>query len=152
MSPFLVSIFLTRKNSTSTNDDKIYIRRVDNNLQVEHYDADSKKHYKLLLTNTSMGAYIRNLCTLFMLDTEPFVDLQFNFNGFPAFMTNHKTISNEVISYLVDTAQIVAESAFADSPADVYADMPPLVPADCHRYASGCCRENADSARVESHY
>lgn len=129
-SPILTAA-LIRDTAFSKNDDRINVRREDNNLRVQYYDGITKKNYELLLTNTSLGTYVKHLCKLFNTDVEPFKTMQFNFIGFPTYLVNKNTLSKSVIYTLQDIAGIVVESAFADDPADLYDDMPPLVEKCC---------------------
>ena len=119
-----VSIFLIRKetpqNSISTqDDDTVTIRREDNNLRVTYKDKQNGIYTQasLLLTNTSLGSYISNLGYLCMVDDEPFRSIQFNFPGFPSFMATPKSLKDtDTQAMLVDIANIVSESWFADHP------------------------------------
>jgi len=116
-----ISVYLIRKNTPGSHaDDKISIRRQDNNILVQYRDTTQGKHTRedLLLTNTSLGTYIRNLGYLFLVDTEPFESIQFNFPGFPAFMATRKSLADtNTQEALVEVADIVSESWFADYPA-----------------------------------
>jgi hypothetical protein len=141
----LVSIYIIPKNAKDTEcGDTIYVKRSDNNLSVKHYDHVNKKHYNLLLTNTSLSHYVGTLCKMFVADTDPFEQMQFNFNGFPTIMVKKHTLTRELRHTLEDVADIVHDSFFADVPdRDICQDcgcdvsesssddeMPPLVPAD----------------------
>jgi len=129
-SPILTAA-LIRDPASSKNDDRIRVCREDNNLRVQYYDGETRKDYELLLTNTSLGTYVKHLCKLFNTDVEPFKTMQFNFIGFPTYLVNKDTLSKSVIYTLQDIAGIVVESAFADDPEDKYDDMPALVERCC---------------------
>ena len=130
LSPILTAA-LIRDPASHKSDDRISVRRQDNNLRVQYYDGESKKEYELLLTNTSLGTYVKHLCKLFNTDVEPFKTMQFDFIGFPTYLVNKDTLSKSVIYTLQDIAGIVVESAFADDPEDKYDDMPELVERCC---------------------
>lgn len=86
----ILSIFLIR-NTEKASDDKIYVRtRPDNKLSVEYYDAVMTKTYNLVMNRSSLTAYVTDLCTLFANDGEPFAEIQFNFNGYPTFISKHQ--------------------------------------------------------------
>lgn len=116
-----MSVYLIRKNTIGSHaDDKIHIMRKDNNILVQYRDSNEGKPSRqdLLLTNTSLGTYIRNLGYLFLVDTEPFESIQFNFPGFPTFMATRQSLSETTTQEaLVEIADIVSESWFADYPA-----------------------------------
>ena len=147
-----VSIFLIRKetpqNSISTQeDDTVSIRREDNNLRVTYTDKQNgvKTQASLLLTNTSLGAYIRNLGYLCMVDDEPFRSIQFNFPGFPSFMATPKTLKDtDTQAMLVEIANIVSESWFADHPSK--GAMPCDGECECE------CGTKCKDEPYESHY
>lgn len=133
-SPVALSVFLSLAKDT-TKFDTIKIRRVHNNFVVDYRDADSKANYVLTLTNTSLGAYVKTLCQLFLADNDPFADIQFNFQGFPTFMAKRHTFKENfnLVNTLETAANIVSESVFADYPEGVYCEheddeMPPLIP------------------------
>ena len=121
--PIALSVILTR-TSKKENDDSLFIRRQDNNFLVNYYDAETKKSYKLILTNTSLGEYVKNLCYLYTTDYSPFAEIQFNFLGFPTYMATQATFKNNkrLAATLVSIADIVSESIFADYPEGVYCD------------------------------
>jgi hypothetical protein len=142
-----VSIFLIRKetpqNSISTQeDDTVSIRREDNNLRVTYNDKQNgiKTQASLLLTNTSLGAYIRNLGYLCMVDDEPFRSIQFNFPGFPSFMATPKSLKDtDTQAMLVEIANIVSESWFADHPSK--GDMP--CDGECECECGTMCKDDS---------
>jgi len=116
----VISIRLIRKNTTSANnDDLVIIRRSDNNINVNYTDnmqGDSSKQ-NILLTNTNLGCYIKNLSLMFLADAEPFVKIQFAFPGFPVFMATQESLQNtDTQDMLMEVADIVSDSWFADSP------------------------------------
>jgi hypothetical protein len=130
-SPVALSVFLSHSKNAALFD-SLTVRRVNNNFVVKYHDAASKSSYVLTLTNTSLGAYVKTLCQLFLADSDPFADIQFNFHGFPTFMAKRRTFTenSSLINTLVTTANIVSESIFADYPEGVYCeddDMPGLV-------------------------
>jgi len=132
--PIALSVILTR-TFNKENDDALIVRRQDNNFLVTYNDAETKKYYKLILTNTSLGEYVKNLCYLYSTDCSPFAEIQFNFLGFPTYMAtqstfkNNKRLTSTLISIIAD---IVSESIFADYPEGVYCDnaddLPGLIP------------------------
>ena len=135
----LVSIYIIPKNAKDSDvGDTISVFRSNNNLRVSHYDHVNKKRYELLLTNTSLGHYVGTICKMFVADTDPFEQIQFNFHGFPTFMANKHTLTRDLRHTLEDVAGIVTESFFSDYPAGVNCqdccesddEMPPLVPMD----------------------
>ena len=86
----ILTIYLIR-NTEKSSDDKIIVRtRPDSKLSVEYYDAVMKKTYNLVMNRCSLSAYVTDLCTLIVNDGEPFAEIQFNFNGYPTFISTHK--------------------------------------------------------------
>lgn len=138
----LVGIYIIPKNAKDTEcGDTINVFRSDNNLRVKHYDHVNKKHYELLLTNTSLGHYVGTICKMFVADTDPFEQIQFNFHGFPTFMAKKHTLTQKLRHTIQDVADIVSEGFFSDvqreacddcgcDASESEDDMPPLVPAD----------------------
>lgn len=116
----VISIRLIRKNTTSANnDDLVIIRRSDNNISVNYTDnmQSSTSKQNILLTNTNLGCYIKNLSLMFMADAEPFANIQFAFPGFPVFMATQESLQNtDTQDMLMEVAEIVSDSWFADSP------------------------------------
>lgn len=116
----VISIRLVRKNTTSANnDDLVIIRRSDNNIRVNYTDhmQSSTSKQNILLTNTNLGCYIKNLSLMFMADAEPFANIQFAFPGFPVFMATQESLQNtDTQDMLMEVAEIVSDSWFADSP------------------------------------
>ena len=114
----IISIFLLRKDTISPHtDDVITIRRQDNNILVKYTDNADKSLQNLVLTDTSLSTYIRNLGHLFLSDTEPFEKIQFNFPGFPCFMATQKSLKDtDTQEALAEIADIVSDSWFADYP------------------------------------
>jgi hypothetical protein len=130
MSLVLLSAFLIRNRNVSGEDDKIYVRKNDDTLLVKYYDGHSKKNYELNLGNTPLECYVKNLCKMFKTDTDPFVEFQLNFHGFPTYMVTQAKMTDDTISMLQEVSTIVSNSAFDD-------DMPELIP-----YRSRHCCEN----------
>jgi hypothetical protein len=126
--PVILNARLIRDSNRPEKDDRVTVRRQDNNLKVTYYDADAERKYELLLTNTSLGTYVRHLCCLFKTDIDPFDTIQFNFNGFPMYLAKRDSLTGKVARMLEDIAGIAVESEFADDPSDIYEDMPPLTP------------------------
>jgi len=116
----VISIRLVRKNTTSAcNDDVVIIRRSDNNISVKYADHlhGSCSKQNILLTNTNLGCYIKNLSLMFLADAEPFANIQFAFPGFPVFMATQESLQNtDTQDMLLEIAEIVSDSWFADSP------------------------------------
>jgi len=109
-------------------DDFIRVRRVDNNVVVYYKDSNSTRAQELILTNTSLGLYLKNLCFLLRTDEKPFEAIQFNFHGLPTCWLSTCNLNQKAVNNLMEMASIAVESAFADSPCDQYEDMPSLVP------------------------
>jgi len=128
----LLSVFMIHEN-TKFMDDTVTVKRENGNLRVRYYDSASHKSYSLLLTNTSLGHYVKQLCRLIKCDIEPFNKVQFNFNGFPMHMTTPDALDSRFCRMLEDISGIVSESAFADLPGGICCDcdddddMPDLV-------------------------
>ena len=116
----MISIRLARKNNTSAcNDDVVIIQRSDNNISVKYSDriAGGCSKQNILLTNTNLGCYIKNLSLMFLADVEPFANIQFAFPGFPVFLATQESLQNpETQDMLLEIAEIVSDSWFADSP------------------------------------
>ena len=152
--PVALSVFLTYAKNPALFD-KLTVKRVDNTFRVKYYDAQSRRHYFLTLTNTSLGEYVRTLCEMFLADNDPFLDIQFNFHGFPTFMATQETFKQNysLRSTLITTANIVSESFFADAPEGVYCDdddeMPPLIPL---HVAEPVGRRRTSSNNWDRHY
>ena len=86
----ILSIYLIR-STDKQNDDRIMVRtRPDCKLSVDYYDAVMNKTYNLVMNRSSLITYVTDLCTLFANDGEPFAEIQFNFNGYPTFISSHK--------------------------------------------------------------
>ena len=127
----LLSVFMLHEN-TKFVDDTVTVKRENGNLRVRYYDSVSHKSYSLLLTNTSLGHYVKQLCRLLKRDIEPFSKVQFNFHGFPTHMTTPDALNDKFCRMLEDISGIVSESAFADLPGGICCDcddddMPDLV-------------------------
>jgi hypothetical protein len=120
-----VSIILIRNLSGTSSylpDDKVVLRREDNNIRVEYTctEGQKKTQQSLLLTHTGMSRYVENLGHLFLHDTvadEPFTHIQFNFPGFPCFLCSRESLQLLATQgALMEIADIVSESWFADLP------------------------------------
>ena len=128
MSSTVLRIVLVRSSEDPKQDDKIVVRRVDNNLEATYYDSNSGIRQKLLLTQTGLDAYVRLVCKLYMTDDDPVWSLQFDFLGFPSYMISKNTLTKGVISALQEISAVVSESVFSDCAEGCYCDMPKLVP------------------------
>jgi hypothetical protein len=54
---------------------------------------------------------------MFLADAEPFANIQFAFPGFPVFMATQESLQNtDTQDMLLEIAEIVSDSWFADSP------------------------------------
>lgn len=112
MSIFLLSMFLIPKDETQA-DDKIFVRQLANNLvEVEHYDSKMNKKYKICIQRSALKSYITNIVKLYLYDSDPFDNIQFNFTGFPSFMTNKNNLQENpnIISTLRNVTSILIES------------------------------------------
>jgi hypothetical protein len=115
----MISIRLIREDNNGPHeDDRIHITRVDNNIEVTYIDGNQrgkKTTQNIVLTHTALSTYIKNLGLMFLHDIEPFVQIQFNFPGFPCFLATRKSLKNEDLQdTLMDIANMVSESWFAD--------------------------------------
>jgi hypothetical protein len=119
---------IIRDEHNKGGDDFIRVRRVDNNVVVYYKDSTSTRTQELILTNTSLGLYLKNLCFLLRTDEKPFEAIQFNFHGLPTCWISTCNLNQKAVNNLMEMASISVDSAFADSPRDMYDDMPPLVP------------------------
>lgn len=130
-SPIALCVHLVRDSNNQSADDYVKIRRNGDKFLVIYHDSTSasKKDMELLLSRENLVVYIKNLCKLFLRDRVPFLEIQFNFLGFPTFLASHDTFNNDpkLLSTLTSIARLVSDSVFADD--DDYADMPPLIPA-----------------------
>ena len=114
-----VIIRLIRNEAGMEGDDVIIIRRSDNNILVRYTDRQSKLETRqnLLLTNTTLSDYVKNIGQMFLNDADPFKCIQFAFPGFPVFLATHETLRNtETQDMLMEIADIVSDSMFADAP------------------------------------
>jgi hypothetical protein len=136
---------IIRDEENKGGDDFIRVRRADNNVVVFYKDSNSTRTQELILTNTSLGLYLKNLCFLLRADEKPFEAIQFNFHGFPTCWLSTCNLNEKTINRLMEMAAIAVESAFADSPCETYEDMPPLVPLQTRAWDS-------DSEPFERHY
>ena len=112
MSKLLLSIFLIPKGEEQS-DDKIYVRQLPNTmLEIEHYDGKINKKYKMCIYPSEFNTYITNVTTLYVYDTQPFENMQFNFLGFPSFMTSRKELTENrtILPTLLSAASTVIRS------------------------------------------
>jgi hypothetical protein len=118
-----ISIRLIRDGTSGPHeDDRIHITREDNNIKVTYMDYErgvenqrQQVTQKILLTHTALDSYIKNLGQLFLHDTQPFKQIQFNFPGFPCFLATRKTLKDtDLQDTLMEISNIVSESWFAD--------------------------------------
>jgi hypothetical protein len=128
MSSIVLRIVLVRSAEDPKQDDKIIVRRVDNNLEATYHDSHSGIRQKLLLTQTGLDAYVRLICKLYKMDSDPVKSLQFDFLGFPSYMITKDTLTKGVINTLQEVSAVVSESVFSDCAEGCYCDMPELVP------------------------
>ena len=136
---------IVRDEHNKGGDDFIRVRRVDNNVVVFYKDSNSTRTQELILTNTSLGLYLKNLCFLLRADEKPFEAIQFNFHGLPTCWLSTSNLNQKTVNHLMEMASISVESAFADSPCETYEDMPPLVPLQPRAWED-------DSEPFERHY
>jgi len=110
-----VSIRLIR-NDNAASDDLIIVKRDDDYISVKYTDRQCNHTVvnRLTLHSTGLSQYIQNMGYLFMRDTDPFRQMQFNFPGFPTFLTTRESISNiDTQNALMEIADIVNDSWFA---------------------------------------
>lgn len=129
-----ISIFLIRNSlhSKVATDDTVEIRREGDNILVTYKDCQNARSsgHTLLLKKDDLSRYIQNIGYLFLNDTEPFTEAQFNFPGFPCFLVNQKSLKNtDTQDALMEIAEMVSESWFLD-------EMPPLIP------LKTCCEDD----------
>jgi len=137
MSPILLSIYLTRPDDKNTSDDKIYVKNLGNgNLQIEHYDAMVKKVYNLTIVADRLGIYVKDVCRLYLNDSadpDAFVNIQFNFTGYPAFLMNRRKLDDRFMRTLMSMADTVIDSmklALNDIPIECHSPKPCYQPTD----------------------
>ena len=110
----LLSIYLTRRDDLTTSDDKIMVKKqADGNLQIEHYDATMKKTYNLTILADRLPTYVKDICRLYLNDGElvdPFMNIQFNFTGYPAFLINRQRLTDNFLRTLRSMAETVIDS------------------------------------------
>lgn len=151
-----ITINLIRESTSSTSsksDDVITIKRNNDNINVRYVDRQNGSHstQNLTLSNTGLKKYIQNLGHLFLTDTQPFTEIQFNFPGFPSYLLTQDALHHTPTQdSLMDIADIVNDSWFEDVASDTYADMPALIPLAKHNYYNNhqYCAEDA----YTSHY
>jgi len=127
----LLSIYLTRRDDLKTSDDKIVVKKqADGNLQIEHYDATVKKTYNLTITADTLPTYVKDICRLYLNDSEeadPFVNIQINFTGYPAFLMNRQRLGDNLMRTLRSMAETVINSVNMNvAPFEVD------IPIECH--------------------
>jgi len=112
-----VSIYLTRSDN-SKSDDVIVITPRKNSLVVKYTDrlaVTDVKRTKLVLPKDGLVSYIQNMAYLFMVDTDPFKNMQLNFPGFPVFMVSPTSLKSvDTQDAIMHTASIVTQSWYAD--------------------------------------
>ena len=128
-----VSVNLIRQsnNNVQKKDDIVLIKPQDNNIRVEYTDNQGGYSSKqvLYIGKNDLGRYIRNLGHLFLSDVEPFIEVQFNFPGFPSFMTNQRSLKDtDTQDALMEIAELVSTSWFTE-------ELPPLVPHESSNYS-----------------
>lgn len=132
ISPLALCVHLVRDRNNQSQDDYVKIRRKGDNFLVNYHDptSSSKNNMELLLSQEDFVVYVKNLCKLFLWDRVPFLEIQFNFLGFPTFLASHDTFNKDpkLLSTLTTIARLVSDSVFAEDDTD-YDDMPPLIPA-----------------------
>jgi hypothetical protein len=132
-----VSINLIRNNSYCENsytDDMVTIMFKNDTIHVKYTDRQSNETTKhaLTLEKNGLAKYIKNIGYLFLTDTEPFTQIQFNFPGFPSYMLTREALKNtDTQDALMEIASMVNESWISED--DV---LPPLIPLARHEYRS----------------
>lgn len=125
----VVSINLIRNNAhhtESNTDDKVIITLKNDAIHVKYIDRQNNaviRHY-LTLEKNGLSKYIQNIGYLFLTDTEPFTQIQFNFPGFPTYMLTQQALKNtETQDSLMEIAQMVNDSWLIEDDT-----LPPLIP------------------------
>jgi len=90
-----MSIILTRSADRSM-DDRVYVRDMNGLLEIEYLDRKEVKKYTIMIEPSKLGRYIRDFCILYLNDNEPFADIQFNFNGYPTFMSSRESLKENL--------------------------------------------------------
>lgn len=124
MSVVIIRIIKSEADAANeTKDDKIYIMRKDNNLQVRYTDGDSQKSHTLLLTDSSLSDYVEILLDGLCSDQDPVFHIQFQFPGFPVLLYTPKGLRRcRARRAVLNMATIAHESIFADLPAQELED------------------------------
>jgi hypothetical protein len=123
-----VSIYLIRNNSypdKSQTDDKAIITFNNDSLDVKYIDRQCNKttEHCLHLEKNGLAKYVKNIGYLFLTDTEPFTQIQFNFPGFPSYMLTREALKNtDTQDALMEIASMVNESWINEDDA-----LPPLI-------------------------
>jgi hypothetical protein len=155
--------FLTAE-SAKANDTKKDIRfvlsPVGSNVQVQMRDGSNTPALtsETVLTRSGLVGYIRTLITLARYDQDPVRSVQFDFPAFPSVLYTLARLQNpEVLEAIEEAARITSDDWFKHQPGDgetssdassttmstdseddsLYADMPPLIPAEC-AYRAWC--------------
>jgi hypothetical protein len=144
MTSVLLSIFLIRNPNVSSQDDRITVFKNGPGLLVKYYDGHTKKSYDLKMESDDLGSYVKNICRMFNTDTDPFAKMQLNFHGFPTYMMNQDTVTEETLSMLNKVSWMVTDSFFPEEEDEEdYADMPPLIPTQATPAAQAAQRVSA---------
>ena len=112
-----ITILLIRDVNNKKPDDTIVITPVANNVLIKYKDTNTvndvpMKDY-IILENSYLSSYIKNVGYMFLTDTEPFESIQFNFPGFPAFLATRESLSNiDTQNTLVEIADLVRSAWF----------------------------------------
>ena len=103
------------RNKSST-DDRITIKRVDNNMEVKYYDSQTKKASTILLTQTGLVAYMKTLIDSIANDDDPFKAIQLGFPGYPVIYYAPEKLKLYSVKKSIEVmASTVQDSWFADS-------------------------------------
>ena len=112
-----ISILLIRDLNNKKPDDKILINPVANNILIRYSDNVTSNNVpakeSILLENSYLSSYIKNIGYMFLTDTEPFESIQFNFPGFPTFLATRESLSDiDTQNNLVEIAELVRSAWF----------------------------------------
>ena len=79
---------------------------------ISYYDSKMNKKYKISIQRSALKSYITNIVKLYLYDSDPFDNIQFNFTGFPSFMTNKNNLQQNpnIMPTLQNTTSILIES------------------------------------------
>ena len=112
-----ITILLIRDVNNKKPDDTIVITPVANNVLIKYKDTNTvndvpMKDY-IILENSYLSSYIKNVGYMFLTDTEPFESIQFNFPGFPTFLATRESLSDiDTQNNLVEIAELVRSAWF----------------------------------------